>query len=169
MTVSKNVCFTMTSHCSTRKVHHYWNFLNEVLMMYYCRGLRVEIVRGDLEFKPLEQLVKELPRVPKLDLAAKEKLAGDVKRNICYLNENFRQLRHTLPFVQIPGVIIVWMVQVCTMTLNIFPRKWGIKYYSPSMKCPWISYRSDLVRTPKFGSHQHRQIAFKCGDAELLR
>ncbi len=25
MTVSKNVCFTTTSHCSTWKVRHYWN------------------------------------------------------------------------------------------------------------------------------------------------
>jgi hypothetical protein len=107
MTVSKNVCFTTTSHCSTRKVRHYWNFLKEVLMMYYRRGLRVEIVRGDLEFKPLEQLLKQLPRVPESDLAAKEEHVGDIERNIRYLKEKFRQLRHTLPFVQIPGVIIV--------------------------------------------------------------
>ena len=33
--VSKKVCFTTTSHCSTRKVQHYWIFLKEVLMMYY--------------------------------------------------------------------------------------------------------------------------------------
>ena len=101
--------------------------------MYYCRGLCVEIVRGDLEFKPLKQLVKELSQVPKPDLAAKEEHVGGVERNIRYLKEKFRQLRHTLPFVQIPGVIIVWMVQVCTMKLNMFPRKGGSKYYSPSM------------------------------------
>ena len=50
-------------------------------MMYYCRGLRVEIVQGDLEFKPLEKLLKELPQVPKLDLAAKEEHVGNIKRN----------------------------------------------------------------------------------------
>ena len=101
--------------------------------MYYRRGLRVTIVRGDLEFKPLDQLLKELPNVPKLDLAAKEKHVGNIKRNICYLKEKFQQLRHTLPFLQIPGVLIVWMVQVCTMTLNMFPRKGGSKHYSPNM------------------------------------
>jgi hypothetical protein len=101
--------------------------------MYYRRCLHVEIVQGDLEFKLLEQLVKELPRVPELDLAAKEEHVDDVERNICYLKEKFRQLRHTLPFVQVPGVIIVRMVQVCTMTLNMFPRKGGSKYYSPNM------------------------------------
>ena len=75
--------------------------------MYYRRGLRVEIVQGDLEFKPLEQLLKQLPRVPESDQAAKEEHVDDIERNICYLKEKFRQLRHTLPFVQIPGVIIV--------------------------------------------------------------
>ena len=93
--------------------------------MYYHRGLRVNIVRGDLEFKPLEQLLKQLPLVPELDLAAKEEHVGDIERNTRYLKENFRQLRHTLPFSQIPGIIIIQMVQVCTMTLNMFPRRGG--------------------------------------------
>jgi hypothetical protein len=120
-TVSTNVCFTTTSHCSTRKVRHYWNFLKEVLLIYNRRGLRVTLVRADLEFKPLEELVKQLPCVPDLDIAAKEEHVGDVERNIRYLKEKFRQKRHTLPFRQIPGVIIVRMVQVCTMMLNMFP------------------------------------------------
>jgi hypothetical protein len=89
MMVSKNVCFTTTSHCSMRKVQHYWIFLKEVLMMYYCRGLRVTIVRGDLEFKSLDQLLKELPSVPKLDLAAKDERVGNIESNICYLKEQF--------------------------------------------------------------------------------
>ena len=110
MTVSKNVRFTTTSHCSTRKERHYWNFLKEVLLIYYRRGLRVTLVRGDLEFKPLEELVKQIPSVPELDIPAKEEHVGDVERSIRYLKEKFRQLRHTLPFRQIPGVIIVWMV-----------------------------------------------------------
>ena len=102
-------------------------------MMYYCRGLRIEMVRGDLKFKPLEQLLQELPQVPTLDLAAKEEHVGDIKRNMRYLKEKCRQLRHTLPFLQIHGVIIVRMVQVCTMALNIFCRRGGSSQYSPNM------------------------------------
>ena len=45
-----------------------------MLMMYYRRGLLVTMVQGDLEFKPLEELVKELPSVPELDIAAKESM-----------------------------------------------------------------------------------------------
>ena len=48
-------------------------------MMNYPRGLRIEMVRGDLEFKPLEQMLKELPRVPGLDLEAKEEHVGNIK------------------------------------------------------------------------------------------
>ncbi len=71
--------------------------------MYYRRGLQVMLVRGDLEFGPLKELVKQLPSVPDLDLASKEEHVGDIKRNIRYLKEKFRQLRHTLPFKQIPN------------------------------------------------------------------
>ena len=62
-------------------------FLKEVLLMYYRRGLRVTLVHGDLEFGPLDKLVKELPRVPELDLEVKEEHVGDVERNIRYLKE----------------------------------------------------------------------------------
>ena len=54
-------------------------------MMYHCRGLRVDMVRGDLEFKPLEKLMQELPTVPTLDLAAKEEHVGNIVRNTRYL------------------------------------------------------------------------------------
>ena len=102
-------------------------------MMYYHRGLRVDMVQGDLEFKPLEQLLKDLPRVPGLDLAAKEEPVGDIERNTRCLKDKCRQLRHTLPFLQIPGVIFVRLVQVCTMTLNMFPRRGGSSQYYPNM------------------------------------
>ena len=67
-------------------------------MMYYHRGLHIEVVRGDLDVKPLEQLLQELPRAPTLDLAAKEEHVGNIERNTRYLKEKCRQLRHTLPF-----------------------------------------------------------------------
>ena len=120
--------------------------------MYYRRGLRVTLVRGDLEFGPLEELVKQLPSVPDLDLASKEEHVGDIERNIRYLKEKFRQLRHTLPFKQIPGVIIVRMVQVCTMTLNMFPQKGGSRHYSPNMIVTNKGVSMDQLRI-RFGSY----------------
>ena len=120
-------------------------------MMYYRRGLRIEMVRGDVEFKPLEQLMQELPRVPALDLEAKEEHVGNIKRSMRYLKEKCQQLRHTLPFLQIPGVIIVCMVQVCTMTLNMFPRKGGSSQYSPNMIVTNQGVSMDQLRI-RFGS-----------------
>ena len=123
-----------------------------MLLIYYRRGLRLTLVRGDLEFKPLEELVKQLPSVPELDIAAKEEHAGDVEHNIRYLKEKFRQLCHTLPFWQIPGVIIVWMVQVCTMTLNMFPQKGENCHYSPNMIVTDRGVSMDQLRI-RFGSY----------------
>ncbi len=56
--------------------------------MYCRRGLRVTLVRGDLEFGPLKKLVKELPSVPELDLASKEEHVGNIECNIRYLKES---------------------------------------------------------------------------------
>ena len=100
----------------------------------------------------MDQLLKELPSVPELDLAAKEENIGDIERIINYLKEKFRQLRHNLPFWQIPGVIIVWMVQVCTMTLNMFPRKGGSKYYSLNMIVAKKGVSMDQLQI-RFGSY----------------
>ena len=121
-------------------------------MMYNRRGPRVTLVQGDLEFKPLEELVKELQRVPELDIAAKEEHVGKVERNICYLKGKFRQLRHTLPLRQILGVIIFWIVQVCTMTLHMFPQKGGSRHYSPNMIVTDRGVSMDQLRI-RFGSY----------------
>ena len=122
-------------------------------MMYYCRGLHVKMVQGDLKFKPLEQLVKEPPRVSKLDLASKEEHVGNIKHNTRYLKEKCRQLRHTLPFLQIPGVIIIRIVQVCTMMLiNVFLRRGGSIQYSPNMTVTNRGVSMDQLRI-RFGSY----------------
>jgi len=68
------------------------------------------------------------------------------------LKEKCSKLRHTLPFLQIPGVIIVQMVQVCTMTLNMFPRKGGSSQYSPSMIVTNQGVSMDHLRI-RFGSY----------------
>ena len=68
-------------------------------MMYHHRGLCVDMVQGDLEFKLLERLMQELPTVPALDLAEKEEHVGDIESNKRYLKQKCRQLRHTLPFL----------------------------------------------------------------------
>ncbi len=58
-------------------------------MIYYRRGLQVTLVQADLEFKTLEELVKQLPCVPELDIAAKEEHVSNVERNIWFLKESF--------------------------------------------------------------------------------
>ncbi len=83
---------------------------------------------------------------------SKEEHVGNIERNIRYLKEKFRQLRHTLPFKQIPGVIIIWMVQVCTMTLNMFPRKGASRHYSPNAILTNKGVSMDQLRI-RYGSY----------------
>ena len=53
-----------------------------------------------------------------LDLAAENEHVGPIKRNIRFLKEKVRLLRHTLPFERLPPVMLVHMVQVVTPIMN---------------------------------------------------
>ncbi len=70
--------------------------------MYYVRGLKIVTIWADLEFQTIRGLVGELPTYPRLVLAAQGEHVGPVERNIRFLKEKVRSLRHTLPFERVP-------------------------------------------------------------------
>ena len=133
MTYSENVCFTTNSQVVNRKVRSYWPLLKAVCLMYEARGLHIVKVKADLEFLPLQELVKELPTSPATEFAAQGMHVGAVERNIRYGKEKTRSLRYTLPFNKIPKVMLVHMIFNVTMVMNMFPRKGGNAIYSPQM------------------------------------
>ena len=126
ITYSDNICFTTTSHVSTRAVRHYWPFFKQVCLQYATIGFNIVVIRGDLEFWALRDLVGELSSRPSLDLAAKNKHVGLIERNIKFLKGKARPLRHTLPFERLPPVMLFCMVQVVTLIMNLFPRSGGL-------------------------------------------
>ena len=65
-TYSNNICYTTTSHVSTKAVKHYWPYLLQVIRMYTARGFRIVMIRGDFEFNGITQQVAELPSAPRL-------------------------------------------------------------------------------------------------------
>ena len=131
MTYSMAIVYTTTSHVVSRKVKDYWSILKDIYMMYYVRGLRIVTIRADLEFSTLQALVGELPTNPTMELAAQGEHVGPVERNIRFLKEKVRSLRHTLPFEKVPKYMLIHMVFAATKVMNMFPRRGGNKYYSP--------------------------------------
>jgi hypothetical protein len=63
-TYSLKICYTTTSHVSSKAVRHYWPYLLEVLQKYDARGFCVQVIRGDFEFNGIEKHLKLLPSPP---------------------------------------------------------------------------------------------------------
>ncbi len=61
-------------------------------------------------FAALSELVGNLPSAPRLNYAAASQYCGLIERNICFLKEKIHSLRHSLPFEQVPGIMVVRMV-----------------------------------------------------------
>ena len=99
--------------------------------MYLLRGLRIVVIRGDQEFSSISELVVSLPTMPRLDWAAASQHCGLIERNIRFLKEKVRSLRHSLPFERVPAIMVVRMVLHVVKFVNGFPRRGGVKLYSP--------------------------------------
>jgi hypothetical protein len=89
------------------------------------------VIAGDQEFNSISDLIVSIPTAPKLDWAAASQHCGLIESNIRFLKEKIRSLRHSLPFEQVPGIMIVCMVLHIIKFVNGFPRQGGVKHYSP--------------------------------------
>ncbi len=68
------------------------------------------MIDGNQEFNLISDLIVSLPTVPKLDWAEASQHCGLIERNIQFLKEKICSLHHSLPFEQIPGIMVVHMV-----------------------------------------------------------
>jgi hypothetical protein len=148
-TYSNNICYTKTSHVSTKAVKHYWPYLLQVIQMYTARGFRIVMIRGDFEFNGISQQVAELPSAPRLDL---ESQIGPVERNIKYVKEKARSQWASLPYERFPGIVVIYMVLHASRVVNYFPRSSGIAHYSPRMIMRDEQLSMDELRLP-FGTY----------------
>ncbi len=99
--------------------------------MYFLRGFCVVVIRGDQEFASISDLAVALPTKLSLDRVAASQNCGLVERNIRFLKEKTRSIRHSLPFERVPGIMVVRMVLHVVKFVNGFPRKGGVKHFSP--------------------------------------
>jgi hypothetical protein len=94
------------------------------------RGFRIVVLSGDHEFAALSELAGNLPGASNLNWAAASQHCGLIDQNIHFLKEKICSLRHSLPFEQVPGIMVVCMVLHIIKFVNRFPRCGGVKHYS---------------------------------------
>jgi hypothetical protein len=112
-------------------LYHIWAALLATYKMYLLRGFRVVVIREDQEFAAISDLAVALPTMPSLDWVVALQHCGLVERNIHFLKEKTRSIRHSLPFERVPGIMVVRMVLHIVKFVNGFPQKEGVKHFSP--------------------------------------
>jgi len=120
--------------------------------MYLLRGFHIVEIAGDGEFAWIADQVASLPTNPVLDLAAASQHVGLIERNIRFLKEKTRSIRHSLPFERIPALMLVRMVLHSVQFMNSFPRKGGLKHYPPSAIMTGAQLHMSQLQL-KFGSY----------------
>ncbi len=105
-TMSTKICFTTVTHLAYRTKALIWEALHATYKMYLIRGFRIVVIAGDHEFASISDLVVQLPTAPISDWAAASQHCGLIERNIRFLKEKIRSLRHSLPFERVPGIMV---------------------------------------------------------------
>jgi hypothetical protein len=120
-TFSTKICFTKITHLTTHNKKMIWEALHLIHKMYLLRGLRIFVIKGDQDFASISDQVVTLPKTPSVDWAAAVQHCGLIKRNIRFVKEKVQSLRHSLPFVHVPAIMVIQMVLHIVKFVNGFP------------------------------------------------
>ncbi len=120
-TYSTKICFTTVTHLGFRTKALIWEALHATYKMYLLRGFQIVVIAGDQEFNSISYLIVNLPTVPNIDWVAASQHCGLIERNIQFLKEKIHSLRHSLPFEQVLGIMVVRMVLNIAKFVDGFP------------------------------------------------
>jgi len=130
-TYSTKICFTTIIHLTFCMKKLKWEALLAIYKMYLLRGFRIIVIKGDHDFSLVSDLVATLPTTPNRDWAAAAQHCGLIERIIQLIKERVRLVQHSLPFDQVPGIMVVCMVLHIVKFVNGFPRRGRVKHYLP--------------------------------------
>jgi hypothetical protein len=120
---------------SDRKAPTIFKALNNMHNFCLQRGFQIVFIKGDGEFKPLQDLIQsELYDGPTLNLASANEHVPEVKRKIRVIKERVRAVRYSVPCPcnALPALVRIHSVLFVTKQLNLFPvKKGGISGWSP--------------------------------------
>ena len=152
ITFSTKICFTTITHLTSHNKKMIWEALHFTYKMYLLRGFRIIVIKGDQEFASISSQVVTLPTTPSVDWESAVQHYGFIKRNIRFVKEKVRSLRHSLPFVHVPAIMVIQMVLNIVKFVNGFPQQGGLKYYLPGQIMTGCSIHADNLLL-KFGTY----------------
>ncbi len=144
VTLSLHICFLSVTHMTNQKIITIFKALKAMHNFYLQRGVQIVFIKGDGEFKPLEEFMPELYGAPRLNLTSANEHVPEIEHKIHVIKEQVRAVMYGMPFNAVPPIICVSAVLFVTKQLNLFPVKGGIlAYYSskPIMSGEVVHYK----------------------------
>ena len=131
-TLSLRICFLSVTHLTNRKIPTIFSALWAMHNFYLQKGFQIVFIKGDGEFKPLEEKMSELFGGLTMNLASANEHVPDIEQKIQVIKERVRAVVYSMPVNALPPLVVVHAVLFVTKQLNLFPVKGGIStQFSP--------------------------------------
>ena len=132
-TLSLRICFLLVTHLQNQKKSIIFKALKAINNYYLQQGFQIVFIKGDGEFKPMEEMVFKLYGAPKLNLSSASEHVPEIERTIRVIKERVRAVVYSLPVNALPPKVLThYAVLFVTKLLNLFPVKGGIStQFSP--------------------------------------
>ena len=132
LTLSRNIYFTTVTHLADQKSGTIFKAFSSIYKYYREHGFQINVVTADNEFKPLVEMMYDLPGAPRLNLTAPDEHEPYIERRIRVVKERTRAVRHSVPFTAVPKQMLTHMIFYVVKLLNYFPAKGGVSdQYGP--------------------------------------
>jgi hypothetical protein len=118
---SRNIMLTTIEHAPDCKAPKLGYLIHRIMNTYACAGVNVHTILMDNEFEKIKDHVHATLNTP----AASEHV-GEIERRIRVIREHCRGIICTLPYTQIPQIMLIYLLYHVVMWLNNFPVANGI-------------------------------------------
>jgi hypothetical protein len=118
---SRYIMLTTIEHAPDRKAHKLGYLIHRIMNTYACAGFNVHTILMDNEFEKIKDNVHTTLNTP-----ATSKHVGEIERRILVIKERCRGIICTLPYAQIPQIMLIYLLPHVVMWLNNFPAANGI-------------------------------------------
>ncbi len=126
ITLSLQIYFLSVMHITNQKTVTIFKALKAMHNFYLQRGFQIVFIKGDGEFKPLEEFMLELYGAPRLNLTSANKHMPEIEHKIHVIKDQVCTVMYGMPFNAVPPIICVSAVLFVKKQLNLFPVKGGI-------------------------------------------
>ncbi len=82
VTLSLRICFLSVTNMTNQKIITIFKALKAIHNFYLKRGFQIVFIKGDGEFKPLEEFMPELYGAPRLNLTSANEHVPEIERKI---------------------------------------------------------------------------------------